>query len=232
MIPYTILVIEDEAAIAETICYALNTDGFETHWRTTGHEGIECATAINPHLIILDIGLPDGNGFDVFRELQTQSEQPPPVIFLTARTEEIDRVVGLELGADDYIGKPFSPRELCARVRAVLRRSQPQPATNSAKTEDVRFDVIPERFEIRYYGFPLELTAHEFRLLRTLIEQPQRVFSRENLLAHCWDAPEHRLDRVVDTHIKILRAKLHAVRPDEEVIRTHRGIGYSLQPLT
>jgi two-component system catabolic regulation response regulator CreB len=227
---YTILVIEDEAAIAETICYALNTDGFETHWRTTGFQGLECAHAIRPHLIILDIGLPDGNGFDVFRRLQAQIENPPPVIFLTARTEEIDRIVGLELGADDYIGKPFSPRELCARVRAVLRRSRPQPLAVCPKTEDNRFDVIPERFEIRYYGSRLELTLHEFRLLQTLIKQPQRVFNREELLAQCWDAPEHRLDRAVDTHIKTLRAKLHAVRPDEEAIRTHRGIGYSLMP--
>lgn len=228
---YTVLVIEDEPVIAETISYALNTDGFETHWRATGFQGIECAAAIRPHLIILDIGLPDGNGFDVFRRLQAQTEIPPPVIFLTARTEEIDRIVGLELGADDYIGKPFSPRELCARVRAVLRRSQPQPLANGVKPEDNRFDVIPEQFEIRYYGSPLELTLHEFRLLQTLIRQPKRVFSREELLEQCWDAPEHRLERAVDTHIKTLRAKLHAVRPDEEAIRTHRGIGYSLHSL-
>ena len=117
------------------------------------------------------------------------------------------------------------------RVRAVLRRSRLQPVIGSDKTEAHRFDVIPERYEIRYYGSPLELTLHEFRLLQTLIKQPQRVFSREELLAQCWDAPEHRLDRAVDTHIKTLRAKLHAVRPDEEAIRTHRGIGYSLMPL-
>ncbi|MGR9045401.1 MAG: two-component system response regulator CreB [Gammaproteobacteria bacterium] len=228
---HTVLVIEDEPAIAETICYALNTDGFETHWRTTGLQGIECAVAVRPHLIVLDIGLPDTNGFDVFRRLQSLVDAPPPVIFLTARTEEIDRVVGLELGADDYIGKPFSPRELCARVRAVLRRSRQQQVVSIHKTEDGRFDVSPERYEIRYYGTPLELTLHEFRLLHTLIKQPQRVFSREELLSQCWDAPEHRLDRVVDTHIKTLRAKLCAVRPDEEAIRTHRGIGYSLKPL-
>ena len=227
---YTILVIEDEPAIAETICYALNTDGFETHWRTTGVQGIECATAIQPHLIVLDIGLPDGNGFDVFRKLQSLFEMPPPVIFLTARSEEIDRVVGLELGADDYISKPFSPRELCARIRAVLRRSWAQPAMSNGNTADTRFAINPERHEIRYYGTPLKLTRHEFRLLDTMIEHPQRVFSREALLERCWDAPEHRLDRVVDTHIKSLRTKLHAVRPDEEAIRTHRGIGYSLQP--
>lgn len=224
-----VLVIEDEPAIAETICYALTTDGFEAHWRVTGREGIECAEAIQPQLIILDIGLPDSNGFEVFRDLQTRFEVPPAVIFLTARSEEVDRIVGLELGADDYIGKPFSPRELCARVRAVLRRSQRQVLTYKSKAEDVRFQIIVERFEIRYYAIPLALTLHEFRLLQTLIEQAQRVFSREELLIRCWDAPEHRLDRAVDTHIKTLRAKLNTVRPGEDVIKTHRGIGYSLQ---
>jgi two-component system catabolic regulation response regulator CreB len=225
-----ILVIEDEAAIAETICYALSTDGFQTHWRSTGHEGIECAAAIHPQLILLDIGLPDSNGFEVFRGLQSRLKNPPAVIFLTARSEEIDRIVGLELGADDYISKPFSPRELCARVRAVLRRSQPQIATqNLQKPEASPFKIIAERFEIHYHGMPLILTPHEFRLLQTLIQQPQRVFSREELLSRCWDAPEHRLDRAIDTHINTLRAKLCALHPGDEVIRTHRGIGYSLQ---
>ncbi|MGZ4977576.1 MAG: two-component system response regulator CreB [Methylobacter sp.] len=224
----TVLVIEDEAAIAETICYALSTDGFETHWRSTGHEGIACAETVRPQLIVLDIGLPDSNGFEVFRGLQNRLDLPPPVIFLTARSEEIDRVVGLELGADDYIGKPFSPRELCARVRAVLRRGQLQIPRES-QASDERFRLFPERFEIHYHGISLILTLHEFRLLQTLIGQPRRVFSREELLARCWEAPEHRLDRTVDTHIKALRAKLYAVRPGEEAIITHRGIGYSLR---
>lgn len=225
-----ILIIEDESAIAETICYALSTDGFETHWRTTGKEGIECALSVRPQLIVLDIGLPDSNGFEVFWQLQRLPETPPAVIFLTARGEEVDRIVGLELGADDYVSKPFSPRELCARVRAVLRRSQAHPTNQTeANTIDMRFQVLTERFEIHYYGTPLNLTLHEFRLLQTLIQQPQRVFSREELLARCWEAPEHRLARAVDTHVKALRAKLHAVRPDEETIQTHRGIGYSLE---
>lgn len=223
-----ILVIEDEAAIAETICYALSTDGFQTHWRSTGQEGIECALEVHPQLILLDIGLPDSNGFEIFRRLQTRLQHPPAVIFLTARSEEIDRIVGLELGADDYISKPFSPRELCARVRAVLRRSQTN-TTQPSQPEPARFKIIAERFEIQYHGMPLVLTLHEFRLLQTLIQQPQRVFSREELLSRCWDAPEHRLDRAIDTHIKTLRAKLFTVRPGDDVIRTHRGIGYSLQ---
>ncbi|MGR8930136.1 MAG: two-component system response regulator CreB [Gammaproteobacteria bacterium] len=227
----TVLIIEDESAIAETICYALNTDGFETHWRATGEEGLACAAAVQPQLVILDIGLPDSNGFDVFRELQGVLKTPPAVIFLTARSEEIDRIVGLELGADDYVSKPFSPRELCARVRAVLRRSlAPASVSDAPKTsEEARFKIIDERFEIHFYGVPLSLTLHEFRLLQALIRQPQRVFSREELLARCWDAPEHRLDRAVDTHIKAIRAKLHAVRSAVDVIKTHRGIGYSLQ---
>ncbi|MCK9608408.1 MAG: two-component system response regulator CreB [Methylomonas sp.] len=225
----TVLIIEDEAAIAETICYALSTDGFQPHWRATGRDGIACAETLRPQLVLLDIGLPDGNGFEVFRSLQTRLETPPAVIFLTARSEEVDRVVGLELGADDYIGKPFSPRELCARVRAVLRRSQPPTASLAATAGDPRFQVNPESFEIRYHGNRLTLTPHEFRLLRTLVQQPQRIFNREELLLRCWDAPEHRLDRAIDTHIKALRAKLNAVRPGEDAIKTHRGIGYSLQ---
>lgn len=224
-----VLIIEDEAAIAETICYALSTDGFQPHWRATGREGIACAEALRPPLVLLDIGLPDSNGFEVFRSLQSRLEPPPAVIFLTARGEEVDRVVGLELGADDYIGKPFSPRELCARVRAVLRRSQTPVAQPTATAGDARFQVNPERFEIRYHGASLILTLHEFRLLHTLIQQPQRVFNREELLSRCWDAPEHRLDRAIDTHIKALRAKLNAVRPGEDAIKTHRGVGYSLQ---
>ena len=221
-----VLIIENEAAIAETICYALNTDGFSTHWSATGTEGIEQTLALQPQLIILDIGLPDINGFEVLRALQAKLDCPPPVIFLKARSEEIDRVVGLELGADDYIIKPFSPRELSARVRAVLRRSQPKitPENNE------RFRVLAESFEIHYYGVPLDLTLQEYRLLHTFIKQPQRVFTRDELLSHCWDAPEHRLDRAIDSHIKTLRAKLHAQRPDEEAIRTLRGIGYALNP--
>lgn len=223
-----VLVIEDEPAIAETICYALNTDGFDTHWRATGQEGLECVEQVRPQLVILDIGLPDTSGFDVFRSLQARFEVPPAVIFLTARSEEIDRIVGLELGADDYITKPFSPRELCARARAVLRRSQ-LPAVTPVLQTAGRFEILAERFEILYYGTPLPLTLHEFRLLQTLILQPQRVFHREELLNRCWDAPDHRLDRAVDTHIKALRAKLSAVKPNEDAIKTHRGIGYSLQ---
>jgi two-component system catabolic regulation response regulator CreB len=225
-----VLIIENEPAIAETICYALNTDGFKTHWSATGADGIQQTLALQPQLIILDIGLPDMNGFDVLRAVQAKLAEPPPVIFLTARTEEIDRVVGLELGADDYIGKPFSPRELNARVRAVLRRSQPKSETPQLVSATERFQIFPEQYEIRYYGVPLDLTLQEYRLLYTFIKQPQRVFSREALLAHCWDAPEHRLDRAIDTHIKTLRVKLHAIRPHEEAIRTLRGIGYALNP--
>lgn len=225
-----VLIIENEPAIAETICYALNTDGFKTHWSATGTDGIEQTLALQPQLIILDIGLPDMNGFDVLRTLQARLAEPPPVIFLTARGEEIDRVVGLELGADDYMTKPFSPRELNARVRAVLRRSQPKAEASQSAFATERFQIFSEQYEIRYYGIPLDLTLQEYRLLHTFIKQPQRVFSREALLTHCWDAPEHRLDRAIDTHIKTLRVKLHAIRPDEDAIRTLRGVGYALNP--
>jgi two-component system catabolic regulation response regulator CreB len=174
--------------------------------------------------VILDVGLPDANGFDLCRQIRASTTIP--VLFLTARSAEVDRVVGLELGADDYVVKPFSPRELTARVRAILRRSS--ATASAAAATDPRFAVDEDRLRIRYLGALLDLSRYEYRLLKTLISQPGRVFTREQLLQLLWEHPEHRLDRTVDTHIKTLRAKLAAVDPVAAPIRTHRGIGYSL----
>lgn len=176
-------------------------------------------------LVILDVGLPDVNGFDLCRQIRGVSSVP--IIFVTARKDEIDRVVGLEIGADDYVVKPFSPRELSARVKAILRRTGQQ--AGCALVPVPVFAVDDERCEIRYHGTPLALSRYEFRLLRILANKPGRVYSREQLMEHAWEEPEAALDRTVDAHIKMLRGKLRAVRPGEDPIRTHRGMGYSLK---
>lgn len=219
-----VLIIEDESAIADTLLYALRTEGFDPEWRRTAEAGLRAFDEHPPALVILDIGLPDASGFDVCRQIRSRAATP--ILFLTARAQELDRVVGLELGADDYVVKPFSPRELTARVRAILRRASTDSVPSTAG--DSRFTVDEARQHIHYLGMPLELSRYEYRLLKALVAHPGRVFSREQLLQMAWDHPEHSLDRTVDTHIKTLRAKLAAVKPDTDPIRTHRGVGYSL----
>jgi len=244
-----ILVVEDETGIAETIHYALASDGFAPEVCAAGQAAIERFAADPPALAILDVGLPDMNGFELFRRLQElPGGRAVPMVFLTARAGEIDRVVGLELGADDYIAKPFSPRELVARVRSILRRSQRAPATaepdRTATPENKPPSAIKseaqgrrcgallldeERRLIRYHGQPLELSRYEYGLLATLIQRPGRVFTRDELLERVWDDPGESFDRTVDAHIKTLRAKLRAVAADEDPIRTLRGVGYALR---
>ncbi|MDX1914872.1 MAG: two-component system response regulator CreB [Methylophilus sp.] len=222
-----ILVIEDEPSIAETTLYALSTDGFETVWAATGQHALALLKQQSFDLAVLDVGLPDINGFDVFRQINHLL----PVIFLTARSGEIDRIVGLELGADDYIAKPFSPRELCARIRTVLRRVHKQQsvaATNLASNTS-QFFIDEERKCILYQGVTLELSRTEFRLLKVLCERPGRVYTREELMNKAWEHPDVSLERTVDAHIKLIRAKLRAVNADTDPIVTHRGMGYSLK---
>jgi two-component system catabolic regulation response regulator CreB len=222
-----ILVVEDEPAIADTVVYALSTDGFSPHWADSGEAALTAAASLPFALAIVDIGLPDMNGFDLFRQLAA-GHPGLPVIFLTARASEIDRVVGLELGADDYVPKPFSPRELVARVRTVLRRAQrAQAAAPAAAT--TAFAVDDERKLIRFNGAALDLSRIEYRLLKVLVERPGRVFSRDELMERAWDDPGAAFDRTVDAHIKTLRAKLRALAPDDDPIVTHRGLGYSLR---
>ncbi len=226
-----ILVVEDEPAIADTITYALSTDGFEPHWCASGTAALQMQAAGDIALAILDIGLPDINGFELFKRLTAQ--QPGlPVIFLTARTSEIDRVVGLELGADDYVAKPFSPRELVARVRTVLRRTQraaaaPAAAPSGAATHG--FAIDDERKQIRFRGKALDLSRIEYRLLKVLAERPGRVYSRDELMQRAWDDPAAAFDRTVDAHVKMLRAKLREIDAAADPIVTHRGLGYSLR---
>ena len=221
----TILVVEDEPAIADTIQYALESEGFRCLRLEVGTGVAEVLDREPVALVVLDIGLPDMSGIEVCRRIRQKHDVP--VIFLTARGGEVDRVVGLELGADDYVTKPFSPRELAARAKAVLRRTQraagPPPSTNTS------FVLDEEKCQISYFGRSLDLSRYEYRLLAVLLKKPGRVYSREQLLDLVWDEPEASLDRTVDAHVKNLRAKLREIRPDVDPIATHRGMGYSLR---
>ncbi len=227
-----ILIVEDEPGIADTLQYALRTDGFEPVWCATGEEALVQVSAQPPALVILDVGLPDLSGFEVFKRIRERADVP--VVFLTARSDEIDRVVGLELGADDYVAKPFSPRELVARVRSVLRRSaRPAAASASAAAPAVVAPLPPlavdeGRRQIRFYGLLLELSRYEYGLLKTLASRPGHVFSRDTLLERVWDDATESLDRTVDAHVKTLRAKMKLIAPSLDPIRTHRGSGYAL----
>lgn len=246
-----ILIAEDESGIADTLQYVLKSDGFTPVWCATAEEAIAQFAQEPPALAILDVGLPDLNGFELFKRLralnQSQGGAEVPMLFLTARSDEIDRVVGLELGADDYIAKPFSPRELVARVRTILRRSAraapggPASANNGVPHQNpgaaapaspqppaMPFALDNERMQIRYYGRLLELSRYEYGLLRLLVQRPGRVFTRDELLQLVWDDASDSFDRTVDAHVKTLRAKLKAVAPDVEPIRTLRGTGYAL----
>ena len=222
MMKPAILIIEDEAAIADAIRYALETEGYRPVVAGTGGSGLEHAEREMPELVILDIGLPDMSGFDVLRHLRSRGSCP--VIFLTARGDETDRVAGLEMGADDYITKPFSPRELTARVRAVLRRSaEPGPLSGGV------FRIDRDRRLICYLGNPLDLARCEYEILAALIRRPGFVFTREQLMQMAWENPDVSDRRTVDTHVKTIRRKLKAIRTDPDPIVTHRGFGYSLR---
>lgn len=227
-----IFIVEDEPSIAQTVQFALEAEGFTTQHFPTGGECLAALEHSGPTLILLDVGLADGSGFEFFRKIRALSAAP--IIYMTARGDEIDRVVGLEMGADDYIVKPFSLRELVARVRVVLRRvgetaAAPVSGPESSSATEI-FRIDPVRRQIRYHGRLLDLTLHEYRLLETLLSHPERVFTRLQLLERSWDAPDHRQERTVDSHIKSLRNKLRAIDPEANPICTHRGIGYSLVP--
>jgi len=223
-----ILIVEDEPGIADTLQYALRTEGFEPTWCASAETALAALAQRTPALVILDVGLPDMSGFELFKRLRAQIDVP--VVFLTARGDEIDRVVGLELGADDYVAKPFSPRELVARVRSVLRRSNKTATavpTPVLATHNV-FELDDGKRQIRFYGRALELSRYEYGLLRTLVRRPGHVYTRDALLELVWDGASESLDRTVDAHVKTVRAKLKAVAPTLEPIRTHRGVGYAL----
>ena len=222
--PLHVLIIEDEPAIAETLIYAFKEAGIATTHKLLGGDAMTQIKQQAFDFVILDVGLPDMTGFDVCKLIRAESNIP--ILFLTARNHEIDRIVGLEIGADDYVTKPFSPREVVARVNAILRRTVFKQESLD-KNNSFIVDELANR--IQYRGQLLDLTRYEFLLLKTLIQQPQRVFSRNQLMDIVWVNAENTLERTVDAHIKTLRAKLRAVDTQTEAIITHRGMGYSLQ---
>ena len=227
--PARVLVVEDEAAIADTLLYALRSEGYAASHCALGREALALLRQDGADVVVLDVGLPDLGGFDVCRELRTFSQVP--VIFLTARNDEFDRVLGLELGADDYVTKPFSPREMVARVRARLRRTTPATpvAAEAGGWKQLgRFAIDHEGRRIRYDEALLDLTRYEYALLAALLQRPGAILSRAQLMERGWDHASDSTDRTVDTHVKTLRAKLRAAGAQGEPIRTHRGVGYAL----
>lgn len=218
-----ILIVEDEQSIAENLIYALETETFTTTHIATGTEAVHFVQSNKVDFIVLDVGLPDILGFDVCRQIRGFSQIP--ILFLTARDSEIDQVLGLELGADDYVTKPFSPRALAARIRAILRRSESNDTTEASTSEVLSHDA--SAMAIYCDGVALDLTAHEYKLLATFMSQPGRTFTRDQLLENAWQDPGAAMDRTVDAHVKSLRAKLKAASDScAEVIQTRRGLGY------
>jgi len=214
-----ILIVEDEAKLAALEADYLKAEGYEPHCIANGLEAVPWVRTHAPDLILLDLMLPGRDGLDICRELRTFSDVP--IVMVTARVEEIDRLIGLDLGADDYVCKPFSARELVARVKAILRRGRLSIANSLVLDE--------ERHRATLDGRELDLTPVEFRLLRTLASTPGRVFSRNKLLEHLY--ADHRVvtDRTVDAHVKNLRRKLEEARPGHELVHSIYGVGYKLE---
>ena len=221
-----ILVVEDDDGIVRAVKAYLERAGFEVSVASDGLLGLHQALAESPTLIVLDWMLPGLDGLEFMRRLRR--EQRTPVIMLTARTEENDRIVGLELGADDYVTKPFSPRELVARVKAVLRRAEPSEEGDPDRLVTGPIVIDLARRTVSREGVPLDLTVLEFNLLHTLASQPGRVFSRDELLSRVWGADFSGVDRVVDVHISHLRHKLEVDSETPGLVVTVRGIGYKL----
>ena len=225
--PTRILVVDDEPPIVNMLAYNLKQANYEVLIARDGEEALQLARREQPDLIILDIMLPKLDGLDVCRTLRR--ERDVPIIMLTARDDEIDRVVGLELGADDYVVKPFSVRELMVRVKNVLRRANPQPVPASPNTIQVeRLTVDLARCEATWDNSPLKLTTLELRLLYTLAQHAGQVLSREQLLEQVWGYDYYGDLRAVDAAVKRLRARLREVTPNNEIITTVRGMGYKL----
>jgi two-component system catabolic regulation response regulator CreB len=220
-----ILIIDDERAISETIEFALQAQGFSSSSCITAQEGFELFERLSPELVILDVGLPDYDGFELCKKIRQRSMVP--IIFLTARSDEIDRILGLELGGDDYVSKPFSPRELVSRVKTVLRRSEAQEQRSQKSPKPIEVNVLKN--QVTYFGVVLDLTPYEFKILSLLVRIPGRVFSRSEIMDRLWECPDMSLERTIDAHVKSLRAKLKQVRSDVDAIVTHRGFGYALK---
>jgi DNA-binding response OmpR family regulator len=217
-----VLVVEDEPSIADLLRLYLSREGFGVHVERDGRGGLAAARSLHPVAIVLDVGLPEIDGTEVCRQLRADGDWVP-VLFCTARDDEIDRVLGLELGADDYITKPFSPREVVARVKAAVRRSG--VPTSTPRLALGRVEVDRDAHKVRVDGAEVELTATEYDLLVHLMRSPGRVLSREQLLSEVWGYAAVVGTRTVDVHVAQVRAKLGDASP----IRTVRGVGYSAE---
>lgn len=216
-----VLLVEDEQHIVDLERLYLADGGFGVHVERDGERALAAASRLRPAAIVLDIGIPRIDGLSLCRTLRERGDSTP-IILVTARDEEVDRILGLELGADDYLTKPFSPRELVARVRALIRRAELPAGASLRRCGDVTLDRARRRVEVR--GAQVELTATEFDLLEHLMSQPGRVFTREQLLSSVWGVADYSGSRTVDVHIAQLRTKLG----DAELIRTVRGVGYGV----
>ena len=230
----TILIIDDEPGIRKVLDYALRHDSYQVIAVGTGEAALEAVSMHPVDLILLDVGLPDCNGFDLYHRLRKYTAVP--IVFLTARHEDIDRIAGLEQGADDYLPKPFIMRELLARIRVILRRAAGTLSQNSgppsisdpkpAVCPSPLFDLDDQRMIIRYFGERVELTHLEFLILRELILHPGRIFSRGQLLVTIGGKSDGPYDRTIDSHMSAIRAKLRKIRPKDRPIETRRNAGY------
>ena len=220
----TVLVVEDEPAIVEPLVEALSREGFETHTAGTVASALREARRVEPDLVLLDLMLPDGSGLDVCRELRRDSRVP--IIMLTARRDESDRVLGLELGADDYVTKPFSAREVIARIRAVLRRTDERPAPSADPIEIDGLRLDPARREVTRDGRPLELARKEFELLALLMREAGTVVTRERLIDEVWDVNWFGSTKTLDVHVSGLRKKIGDDAASPRWLHTHRGVGF------
>ena len=223
-----ILIVDDEKPIVDILKFNLEKDGYKTIEAYDGKTGLELALSKNPDLILLDVMLPEMDGFSVCREIRVKSQVP--IILLTAREEEVDKVLGLELGADDYITKPYSVRELSARIKANLRRTALPVATEETDNKNVvrfgRLAIDTERFEVNKNGEIIELTIREFELLVFLAQNPDKIFSREKLLEHVWGYKYYGDVRTVDVTVRRLREKLEDNPGEPDFVITKRGLGY------
>ncbi len=224
----TILVVDDEKEIRDLLAHYLRREGFAPILADDGETGLAKIRREKPDLVLLDILLPNADGLEVLRSVRSTPEiANTPVVMLTAKGDETDRVVGLELGADDYIPKPFSPREVVARIKAILRRSRPGergPEPAALSCGDLSLDVA--RHEVRYRGKPVSLTSKEFRILQAMLSSPGRVLSREAILSKAWGEDTHVTDRTVDVHVAKLRQKIPFL---VRAIETVKDVGYRLR---
>jgi two-component system response regulator RegX3 len=221
----TILMVEDEPSITEPLVAALAREGWDSEVAATAAAGLELAARVRPELVLLDVMLPDGSGYDVCRELRRRSDVP--IIMLTARGEETDRIVGLEVGADDYVVKPFSARELVARVRAVLRRTNREPVSSDDEALQIgEVHLDPARYEASLAGEALDLTRKEFEVLQLLMRNAGTVVSRDKLIEDVWDVNWFGPTKTLDVHVSGLRKKLGDDPGAPRYVHTVRGVGF------